>query len=152
MEIHKITHHKKQYLPLLLLGDEQESMIDRYLSRGTLYVLLDDGPKGVCVVTDEGTLPEGGRVLEIKNIAIAPSYQKQGYGKALIRFIEDAYRQSYTVLQVGTGDSPLTLPFYKACGFTVSHRVKDFFTQHYDHPIIENGVQLTDMVYLRKKL
>lgn len=157
MEIRKITRHKKQYLPLLLLGDEQESMIDRYLSRGTLYVLLDNGLKGVCVVTDEGTLPEGGwpengRVLEIKNIAITPSCQKQGYGKALIRFIEDTYRQSYTVLQVGTGDSPLTLPFYEACGFTVSHRVKDFFTQHYDHPIIENGVPLTDMVYLRKKL
>ena len=29
---------KKNYLPLLLLGDEQESMIHRYLERGTLYL------------------------------------------------------------------------------------------------------------------
>ena len=31
MEICRIQHHKKDYLELLLLGDEQESMIDRYL-------------------------------------------------------------------------------------------------------------------------
>ena len=43
MEIRKITSCKKDYLPLLLLGDEQESMIDRYLERGTLYALFDEG-------------------------------------------------------------------------------------------------------------
>ena len=30
----KISRNKKQYLDLLLLGDEQETMIDRYLERG----------------------------------------------------------------------------------------------------------------------
>ena len=29
-----VLHNKKQYLDLLLLADEQESMIDRYLERG----------------------------------------------------------------------------------------------------------------------
>ena len=55
MEIRKITGQKKRYLKLLLLGDEQESMIDRYLGRGTLYV-LEEGTdvKAVCVVTNEG--------------------------------------------------------------------------------------------------
>ena len=36
MEIRQIRDHKKRYLPLLLLADEQEDMIDRYLSRGTM--------------------------------------------------------------------------------------------------------------------
>lgn len=31
MEIIEIKENKKQFLPLLLLADEQESMIDRYI-------------------------------------------------------------------------------------------------------------------------
>ena len=39
MEIRKVEKDKKKYLALLLLADEQEDMIDRYLERGTMYVL-----------------------------------------------------------------------------------------------------------------
>ena len=45
IEIRQVTENKKAYLELLLLADEQESMIDRYLDRGTMYVLEDDGVK-----------------------------------------------------------------------------------------------------------
>ncbi len=147
MEIKEVRNNKKEYLPLLLLADEQEDMIDRYLERGAMYVLDDDGVKGECVVTDEG-----GGVLELKNIAVEPACQDRGYGKALIEFLCAKYRGRYSVLQVGTGDSPLTVPFYQKCGFAHSHVVKNFFTDHYDHPIYEGGVQLVDMVYLRKDL
>ena len=34
MEIRKVETDKKQYLSLLLLADEQEDMVDRYLERG----------------------------------------------------------------------------------------------------------------------
>ena len=47
MTITQITENKKQYLDLLLLADEQESMIDRYLERGELFVLEDEGGKAV---------------------------------------------------------------------------------------------------------
>ena len=149
MQILEIRNHKKRYLPLLLLADEQEDMIDRYLERGTLYVLTDGGgdAKGACVVTDEG---DG--VLEIKNLATAPQSRRKGYGKALVGFIENRYRGAFSVLQVGTGESPLTIPFYLKCGFRFSHRIPNFFTVHYDHPIIEAGVRLVDMVVLRKPL
>ncbi len=147
MKIIRILENKKEYLPLLILADEQEDMIDRYLERGTMYVLDDYGVKAECVVTDEGN-----GVLEIKNIAVDPSFQKMGYGKSLIEFVEKQYAGKYSVLQVGTGDSPLTLPFYEKCGFERSHIVENFFTDNYNHPIFENGVQLKDMIYLRKKL
>ena len=39
MEFKQITENKREYLPLLLLADEQEDMIDRYLDRGIMYVL-----------------------------------------------------------------------------------------------------------------
>ena len=147
MNIFEVKGNKKQYLSLLLLGDEQEDMIDRYLERGVMYVLEDGGVKGECVVTDEG---DG--ILELKNIATAPEYHGKGYGKALIDFIAAEYKGRYRLLQVGTGDSPLTVPFYERCGFVRSHVVKNFFTDHYDHPIFECGVQLVDMIYLQKKL
>ena len=147
MKIQKVIDHKKAYFELLLLADEQEDMIDRYLERGTMYVLEDDGVKAECVVTDEG-----GSVLELKNIAVAPDCQGKGYGKALVDFLVRTYREQYMVLQVGTGDSPSTIPFYESCGFRRHHLVKNFFTDHYDHPIYECGVQLVDMVYMQRKL
>ena len=109
MEIIEVTAEKKKYLSLLLLADEQEDMIDRYLERGTMYVLKDGGTVAECVVTDET-----GGVLEIKNIAVAPAFERKGYGRALIRFLEETYRGKYGILQVGTGDSPLTVPFMRA--------------------------------------
>ena len=45
MKIREIKENKKQFLSLLLLADEQENMIDRYLERGTMYVLNDNGVK-----------------------------------------------------------------------------------------------------------
>lgn len=147
MKIREVIDHKKAYVDLLLLADEQEDMIDRYLQRGTMYVLEEDGVKAECVVTDEG-----GGILELKNIAVAPDCQGKGYGKALVSFLVRTYREQYTVLQVGTGDSPSTILFYESCGFRRHHLVKNFFTDHYDHPIYECGVQLVDMVYLQREL
>ena len=78
--------------------------------------------------------------------------QGKGYGKALIDFLASKYADEYSVLQVGTGDSPLTIPFYEKCGFVRSHNIPNFFTDNYDHPIYECGVQLIDMVYLQRCL
>ena len=147
MEIRKVETDQKKYLDLLLLADEQENMVDRYLERGTMYVLEDDGVKAECVVTDEGN-----GILELKNIAVEPAFQGKGYGKAMVDFLIRTYKEQFTVLQVGTGDSPATIPFYEACGFRRHHLVKNFFTDHYDHPIYEGGVQLVDMVYLQREL
>ena len=147
MKIREVNDNKKQFISLLLLADEQENMVERYLENGTMYVLEDNEVKAECVVTDEGN-----GILEIKNIAVVPKYQGKGYGKMLLDFIACKYAGSYSVLQVGTGDSPLTIPFYEKCGFVRSHIVPRFFTDNYDHPIYESGIQLVDMVYLQKHL
>ena len=132
-------------------------MIDRYIEKGTMYVLEDGNVKAECVVTDEDN-----GILEIKNIAVDPQNQGKGYGKALIDFLASKYADEYSVLQVGTGDSPLTIPFYEKCGFKKipfdytgygrSHKIPNFFTDNYDHPIYEGGVQLIDMVYLQRHI
>lgn len=148
MNIREVHENKKQFLSLLLLADEQENMVDRYLEKGTMYVLEEDSiVKAECVVTDEG---DG--ILELKNFAVEPQEQGKGYGRALIDFLARRYAGRYSILQVGTGDSPLTVPFYEKCGFTRSHILPNFFTYNYDHPIYEGGVQLVDMVYLQKNI
>ena len=120
---------------------------EAYLDSGKMYVLDDNGVKCECVITDEKN-----DILEIKNIATVPEYQGKGYARALIEFIVNNYREQYAILQVGTGDSLLTIPFYEKCGFVRSHIISNFFTDNYDHPIYESGVQLVDMVYLQRPL
>ncbi|HNT07063.1 GNAT family N-acetyltransferase [Methanoculleus sp.] len=146
MKIEEVLGDRRRFLDLLLLGDEQESMIDAYLDRGDMFALYDGGLKGICVVTREG---DG--IYELKNIATYEECQGQGYGRRLVEYIFEHYRGRCRVMLVGTGDSPRILRFYERCGFTVSHRIENFFLDHYDHPIFDCGEQLVDMVYLRRE-
>lgn len=41
MNIRKVSNDKKAYIDLLLLADEQEDMIDKYLERGEMFILND---------------------------------------------------------------------------------------------------------------
>ena len=143
MAIRKVTENKKDYLWLLLLADESETMVDEYLERGEMFVLDDDGVKAECVVTKEA---DG--TYELKNIAVVPDCQRKGYGKCLIEFLL-SYYPDCNVMLVGTGDCDWILNFYRSCGFQESHRIKNFFIDNYDHPMYEDGVQLVDMIYLK---
>ncbi len=148
MRIEKIERDKRKFLPLLLLADEQESMIDAYLERGDLYALYDSDrdPIGVCVVTREGK-----DIFEIKNLAVAEHVRQRGYGKMLVQYALGRYKSLGKTMLVGTGETPRILSFYAGCGFVISHRVKNFFEQ-YDHPMVEDGIRLTDMIYLQKDI
>jgi ribosomal protein S18 acetylase RimI-like enzyme len=147
ISVKRVTENKNDYLPLLLLGDESESYINAYLERGYLFALYDGNLKSVCVVTDEGS-----GVLEIQNIATDTHYQRQGYAARLIEHIANHYAGQYDKIILGTGDVPGILSFYEKCGFTITHRVADYFTTSYDKPIIEDGILLKDKVYLERKL
>lgn len=142
--IREVTGNKRDYLSLLLLADEQENMIDQYLDRGTMFILEEDGQViGECVVTVESA-----DLIEIQSLAVTPEYQRQGYGKRLISFVVERYRDKYSILQIGTSDSPLTVPFYEKCGLTIHHVIPNYILEHYDQPIFEGGKQLKDKVYL----
>lgn len=133
-------------MELLLLADESEDMIHRYLARGDLFALYDQNIlRSICVVTKE----EGSN-YELKNIATYKKYQSMGYGKKLIEYLFDYYEDDCSVMYVGTGDSKRILDFYRSCGFEESHVIKNFFTDNYDHAMYDCGQQLIDMVYLKK--
>ena len=132
-------------MDLLLLADEQEDMIDKYLDRGILFALYDNGLKSICVVTDE----ESGN-FEIQSLATYEQFQGKGYGSQLVKYVFEYYKDKGAVMYVGTGDS--LVQFYEHCGFTLSHRLENYFIEHYREPIIEDGIQLKDKVYLKKEL
>jgi ribosomal protein S18 acetylase RimI-like enzyme len=145
VNIRKVSNDKKAYIDLLLLADEQESMIDRYLECGEMFVLNDNGVKAECVVTKEA---DG--IYELKNIAVMPDCQRKGYGKRLINFLFSHYTDC-NVMLVGTGGVPSALSFYHKCGFVESYQIQNIFTDNYDHPMFEDGKQLVDMVYLKRE-
>ena len=87
MKVEQVFSDRKRFLDLLLLADEQEDMIDRYLERGDMFALYDeDKLRAVCVVTNER---EG--IYELKNIATCPDSQRKGYGKSLIEYLFHHY-------------------------------------------------------------
>ena len=146
MEIREIRENKTAFMDLLLIGDEDEAMINRYLEPSTLFVLYDsEKPVSLCAVIkiDSDT-------IEIKNLATYPKYQNKGYASALLDFVYDKYKNECKSLILGTGENEKTLRFYKKRGFVEFDRVKNFFIDNYSHPIFEDGKQLKDMIYLKK--
>lgn len=143
-KIVKIKNGKRRFLPLLLIGDESETMIERYLQQGNLYVGMSNNvPIAVCV-----TLNIDKRTVEIKNLAVSPDFKRHGFGRLMLEHAECVNAGKSIIL--GTGETPSTLRFYEKCGYRYSHRVQNFFTDNYPDPIIEEGVTLRDMVYMKK--
>ncbi|MGP1470676.1 MAG: GNAT family N-acetyltransferase [Schwartzia sp. (in: firmicutes)] len=148
MEFAKIkANDKPKYMNFLLIADEEERMVKTYLYRGDMFALRDEALKALCIVTREHP-----GIYELKNIITVPAHQCQGYGTLLLSHIVAYYQKTGHTLYVGTGDCPAIRRFYERCGFAPSHRVKNFFLDNYDHPIVEEGQQLIDMVYLKKDL
>ena len=134
-------------LDLLLLADEQENMIDKYLEGGTLFALYDRDLKSTCVVTIEG-----GNTYEIQSLATYPQFQGKGYGRYLVDYVCNYFSYNGGTMVIAADDSPLTVPFYENCGFVFSHRIENYFLEYYDNLIIEAGVQIKDKVHLTKAL
>lgn len=148
MEIIQITENKKDYLDMLLLADPEEEMIDRYLEKSDMFVLTDAGETIAVGVVEM----LNNRCCELKNIATAEAYQRQGYGRYMIHYICEHYSNRCDTIYVGTGNCPSTLTFYEKCGFVNSHIVANFFVDNYKEPVYDEGIHLVDMIYLKKKL
>lgn len=131
------TYHK-----LLLLGDEDEAMLGRYENIGDLLVAFhDEHPVGVALF-----VPDLKDVIELKNLAVAPIYQRLGIGANLIQLGLSHYAGDYHEMLVGTGDRDRdNIRFYKHQGFVQSGVRKDFFKQ-YAQPVMVDGVPLNDMI------
>ena len=95
MKIRKIGKpQRRDFIDLLLLGDEQIEMVERYLDDGEMFVLYE----GNILVSASIVIEIGTRTFEIKNIATWPQYQGKGYGTALLSYITEYYNLHADVL------------------------------------------------------
>lgn len=147
MKIERINNIKdrNKHKELFLIGDEEEEMLMKYFNQGVMFLIYDKGLKGGIIIVESGE-----NTIEIKNISIYEEFHRKGYGKKLIEHIFSRYKKRYRRVIVGTGNSPRTIPFYKALEFKQYFVVKDFFIKNYSEKIFEDGVQLKDMIYLEK--
>ena len=146
MEIREVNSNKDDFMEILLIGDEEVSMINKYLEQSTIFALYDnDILTSICAVMEVDS-----ETVEIKNLATYPEYQNKGYASKLLNFVFDRYKKDFKAVILGTGENEKTLNFYKKRGFIQTRRIKNFFTDNYSNPIFENGKQLVDMIYLKK--
>ena len=133
-------------MDILLIGDEDKAMINKYLEPSKLFALYDnDILTSICAVMEIDK-----ETVEIKNLATYTQYQNKGYASALINFVCNKYKTNFKYLILGTGEN--NNKFYKKQGFQETHRLKNFFIDNYPHPIFENEKRLVDMIYLKKIL
>lgn len=135
---------------LLLLADETKEGIHKYLFESEVYIAkLSDSEATIGVFC---LYPVNASTIEIMNIAVSEQYQNTGIGSRLLaESLKIAKEQGYKEIIVGTADCGLKqIRFYEKNGFVKYDIRKNYFTDIYDTPIYENGIQLKDMVMLRK--
>ena len=109
--IKKEKKNKEQYMNLLLQADPSKDMINNYLKDGELFVITykeEVACVAVVTIVDENT-------CELKNIVTIEKYHGQGYGKKMIKYLFDNYKQKYDKMVVGTSEN--NIPFYVKQGF-----------------------------------
>ena len=145
-EIQEIEHGRERFLDLLLLADPSLGIVQRYLAKGHLFVFFDEGK--ACGVVH--LIPQTSNTMEVKNIAVKEESQGRGYGKMFLHYALDfCQRQRYEKVIVGTGNSSINnFAFYQKAGFRFLSIMRNFFTDHYDQPIFEHGIQCRDMILL----
>lgn len=145
MTIRTIRQNKERFLPLLLDADPDAGMIHRYLNRGTLYAMEQEG-EALCLAV----MVRQGKGCELKNLVTAPAHRRKGYAGTMLRFLFRRYRRACGFMLVGTSET--MVPYYEGFGFRYVYTLPNFFIRNYPDPIFENERQVVDMLMLRKGL
>ncbi|MDR1583422.1 MAG: GNAT family N-acetyltransferase [Prevotellaceae bacterium] len=137
---------------LLLLADETKEGIHKYLFKSEVYIAkLSDSEAAVGVFC---LCSVNADAMEIMNIAVSEQYQNKGIGSHLLaESLKIAKEQGCKEIIVGTADCGIKqIRFYEKNRFVKYDTRKNYFTDIYNTPIYENGVQLKDMVMLRRAI
>ena len=135
-------------VPVLSEADEDDERIRAEFTRPgrVAYRGLLDGE-----VIGAATMRWDREESEIVHIAVLPRWQGRGHGKAFVAaLLAEADERGVVSVIVGTANSSLdNIAFYQRCGFRMDHVRRDYF-DYFDHPVVERGIAMRDMLVLRR--
>jgi predicted N-acetyltransferase YhbS/catechol 2,3-dioxygenase-like lactoylglutathione lyase family enzyme len=134
-------------------ADDSDLQVDGYIDRGRVLVAL----QGTDAVGHLQLIPtETAGEIELKSLAVLAELRGSGVGRRLIeRAVREATNDGYTRVVVSTGAADVgNLRFYQRCGFRFLSVERDAFTPAtgYPEPILIDGVELRDRVWLDRSL
>lgn len=132
-------------MALLLEADPSVCSVQRYLNKSWCFATIENQCViGVCLIC-----PLSHTTVELANIAVLPALQSKGIGAQLLRFtLKTLKSRGIVTVELGTGTFGHQLAFYQRQGFRVESVVKNYFLEHYQDPIFENGIQHKDRLQL----
>jgi predicted N-acetyltransferase YhbS len=147
--IREHTDSRADLRALFELAEDSAEELDGYIDAGRVLVAVDAGrPVGHLQLTDT----DRPGTVEIKNMAVAPSHQGRGVGRALVAAAIDlAAGEGRSTVLVATAAADVgNLRFYQRVGFRMRAVDRDAFTEANGYaPGIEiDGIPLRDRVWL----
>jgi GNAT superfamily N-acetyltransferase len=142
------TGPRAELRPLFELAEDSAAQLDAYINAGRVLVAVgDDGIVGHLQLTETGRPGE----VELKNMAVLPSQQRAGVGRALVAAAIDLARaeaRSTIVVATAAADTG-NLRFYQRQGFRLRSVERDAFTAATGYePVQIDGIELRDRVWL----
>lgn len=132
-------------LSLLMEADPSTALIDNYRDTPHAWRIADQGKTVAAAILQQRNAQD----WELMNIAVEPSHQSQGLGTQLLAtLIHYVCEQGGQTLYVATGTIGYPLFFYQLAGFRVVAVERDYFLQHYNEALFEDGLQHKDRLIL----
>ena len=152
LRLHKLRQRETIPFDLLLLADQEEDAIRKYIYDAAIYTLYCGEQLDPIAIVALLRVSES--EIEIKNIGVLESFRNMGIGSLLLdRVKEIAHKENYREIIVGTADSGIDqIRFYERTGFVKYAIKKYYFIDNYTQPIFDDGVLLKDMVMLKMSL
>jgi predicted N-acetyltransferase YhbS len=153
VEIAEHTGPRAELRELFELADDSAAQIDAYIDAGRVLVARLEGEVVGHLQLTDCTDP---LLAEIKNMAVRPSHQRRGIGRALIAAaLELARGEGRAQVIVATAAAGVgELAFYQRAGFRLRSIERDAFTPAAGYPAgtMIDGIELRDRVWLDAQL
>jgi GNAT superfamily N-acetyltransferase len=153
VRVEEHTGPRAELRPLFELAEDSAEALDGYLHAGRVLVAVD-GDRIVGHLQLTGADDES--AVEIKNMAVAPSHQGRGVGRALVEAaVALARAEGRSTLLVATAAADVgNLRFYQRLGFRMRSIERDAFTAATGYPpgLEIDGIELRDRVWLDRDL
>ena len=135
LEIKQIFE-KEKYIYLVLEADPDKEIVEKYIDDSDMYGLFEEGE----ILAEVIITKVNDNICELKNIATAKLSRGKEYGKKLIKYVIQLYKNKYKKMIVGTTEN--NIPFYVKCGFDKYYKtIKNFFNDNYSEEVFDCDLQ-----------